>query len=382
MDANEQIQEFGEQIRKLGAQVEARKEKAGTEEATKHSFTVPFLTKLGFDVYDPEEVVPEFTADTKFKKGEKVDYAIFKEGQLILLVECKHWRTTLSRKHAEQLERYFGTQDAKFALLTNGIEYQFYTDMDKQNRMDEKPFLTFDITKITEAQIKELYKFSKKEFDPGKLARAATETRFRSDLRQMMMKEFTEITDDLIRYFAKSTYDGNLTSNRFEWAKPIVIEVWEECLRENVNKRLKNAMEAEVQKVEAEPEEDKTEEQTDGIVTTEEELQGYNVVKAIVCQKIPARRVAYRDAKTYFAILLDDKSTRPICRLFYNGKKKYLGLFNDAGNFDGSGGAKSVRMVELTTENPNDGIYNYVPDLLETIDYYLNVLASKAAKPE
>ena len=382
MDVNEQIREFGEGIRKQGTTVAAKKEMVATEEATKQSFIMPFLEELGFDVRDPEEVRPEYICDIAYKKGEKVDYAIFKDGELILLVECKHWRTKFEDAHVGQLRRYYNTKHCKFALLTNGIEYQFYSDLEEQNRMDKRPFLAFDITKITDAQIKELYKFSKKEFDPNKLAGAAVDMRFRSALRIAIMREFADPTEGLIRYLAGMTYDGNLTQKAMERITPIVTEIWKECLRDNANQRLKNAMEADAQKVEAETTEAKPDEASDGIVTTEEELQGFSIVKAIVCQKIPASRVVHRDAKTYFAILLDDKSTRPICRLYYNGKKKYLGLFNDASNFDGSGGAKSVRMVELTTDNPNDGIYDYVPDLLETIDYYLNILAPKATKPE
>lgn len=115
-----------------------------TEEATKTAVIMPFFAMLGYDVFNPQEFVPEFTADVGIKKGEKVDYAIVKDGTPVILIECKSITENLER-HDSQLFRYFGTSEAKFAILTNGLQYRFYTDLDNANKMDEDPFLTINI---------------------------------------------------------------------------------------------------------------------------------------------------------------------------------------------------------------------------------------------
>jgi len=133
--------DFKDQIKQLGERVIRLKDQIQTEEATKNAFIMPFIQALGYDVFNPLEVVPEFTADIGIKKGEKVDYAIMKEGQPIILIECKWWGDNLD-VHNSQLFRYFHTTKSKFGLLTNGIQFRFYTDLMETNKMDEKPFLS------------------------------------------------------------------------------------------------------------------------------------------------------------------------------------------------------------------------------------------------
>ncbi len=101
---------------------------------------MPFIQTLGYDVFNPFEVMPEFTCDIGTKKGEKIDYAIMKDGNPVILIECKHWNQELTL-YDNQLLRYFHVSTAKFGILTNGIVYKFYTDLEHENKMDEKPFL-------------------------------------------------------------------------------------------------------------------------------------------------------------------------------------------------------------------------------------------------
>lgn len=107
-----------------------------TEEATKTSIVMPFLQGLGYDVFNPSEVIPEFSADVAGKKGEKVDYAIRIGGDIAILIECKGINTDLSEKHLGQLYRYFSVEKARFAILTNGRTFQFYSDLDEPNKLD------------------------------------------------------------------------------------------------------------------------------------------------------------------------------------------------------------------------------------------------------
>jgi len=121
MDFKDQIKRLGEKVLKLRDQIQ-------TEEATKNAFIMPFIHALGYDIFNPEEVIPEFIADIGIKKGEKVDYAIQRNGMPVMLIECK-WCNDCLDVYSSQLFRYFHTTQSRFALLTNGVSYLFYTDL-------------------------------------------------------------------------------------------------------------------------------------------------------------------------------------------------------------------------------------------------------------
>ena len=132
--------DFIDLVKQHSQRVKSLKDNIATEEATKTSLIMPFFAMLGYDVFNPEEFTPEYVADVGIKKGEKVDYAILKDGKPAILIECK-WIGEPLASHDSQLYRYFGVSKAKFAILTNGQIYKFFTDLDEPNKMDEKPFL-------------------------------------------------------------------------------------------------------------------------------------------------------------------------------------------------------------------------------------------------
>lgn len=136
---------FNDRIRELSGQVQKQLPHIQTEEATKNALIMPFITALGYNVFNPTEVTPELHADVGIKKGEKVDYAILQDGKPIILFECKWHGADLNKDHASQLYRYFSVTDARFGVLTNGVQYRFYTDLDAANKMDAKPFFEFDL---------------------------------------------------------------------------------------------------------------------------------------------------------------------------------------------------------------------------------------------
>lgn len=152
--------DFIDELKQLSARVVKLKDTLDTEEGTKMSLILPFFQILGYDVFNPDEFMPEYTADVGIKKGEKVDYAIMKDGKPLILIECKSVSEELS-KHASQLFRYFGTSEAKFGILTNGVIYKFFTDLDETNKMDLTPFMEFNVLDIKKNTIKELKKISK-----------------------------------------------------------------------------------------------------------------------------------------------------------------------------------------------------------------------------
>ncbi|EGP5463963.1 endonuclease, partial [Enterococcus faecium] len=177
-----ELEKFQDTLKQLGKRVVELKDSIGTEEATKTSLIMPFFAALGYDLFNPTEFVPEFTADVGIKKGEKVDYAIVLEGQPTILIEAKSINEQLT-KHDSQLFRYFGTTVSKFGILTNGEEYKFFTDLDEPNKMDLTPFLTVNITKIKDSQIPELAKFHKDNFDVDKITSSAAELKYLNSLK-------------------------------------------------------------------------------------------------------------------------------------------------------------------------------------------------------
>lgn len=149
-----------------------------TEEAAKNALVMPFLRALGYDVFNPGEVVPEFTCDVATKKGEKVDYAICDGGKVTMLVECKPANAELSVKNAAQLFRYFSVTDARVALLTNGVVYKFFSDLDAPNKMDEKPFFSCQLDSLKKQDIRTLTRFTKQSFDIEKIIEEERASRF------------------------------------------------------------------------------------------------------------------------------------------------------------------------------------------------------------
>lgn len=141
---------FREDLQRLSIQASEKRRYIAYEEMTKQTLIIPFLQVLGYDVFNPLEVRPEYIADFGKKKGEKVDYAIFKDTSPIIFIEAKAVNEELNN-HCAQLERYFNSSpNVRLAILTNGIEYRFFTDLDKSNIMDDNPFFKFNITALLE----------------------------------------------------------------------------------------------------------------------------------------------------------------------------------------------------------------------------------------
>jgi predicted type IV restriction endonuclease len=332
MDIAERTQALALKIRKQKATIE-------TEEATKNAFVMPFIsTVLGYDVFNPAEVIPEFTADVGLKKGEKIDYAVSHDEKIQLLIEVKKINDPLRIEHASQLFRYFAVTNARIAILTNGEVYQFYTDLDAPNRMDAKPFLVLDFSALDETLLPELAKLSKESFNLDSVISAAGELKYIGQLKRVLAAQFKEPEDDWVRFLTTRVYEGSFTQRVREQFVPLVTKAARQFLNEQVNDRLKNALggpdsyvSVSKDAVEAEPvPEEETPVETGGeVITTEEEHEGYRIVRAIVCSEVPVSRVAARDTKTYFGVVLDDNNRKPIARLWLNRSKKYLGVFDE-----------------------------------------------------
>jgi hypothetical protein len=364
MDFKDEIKQFGERVEKLKSQIQ-------TEEATKNAFIMPFIKALGYDVFNPFEVVPEYIADLGIKKGEKVDYAIMKDGHPVILVECKHWGESLD-PHNSQLFRYFHTTKAKFGLLSNGIIYRFYTDLIEPNKMDDKPFFEFNVADIKDNQIDELKKFHKSYFDISSIQNTASELKYMGELKNILNVEFQSPTEGFVRHFARQLYPGLLTAKMVEQFSMLLKRSVQQYINDLITERLKSALkkENEGQTVaESEPAQIPSAASETKIETTEEEKEGFMIVKTILRQKIKANRIVYRDAQSYFAILLDDNNRKTICRLYLSGTKRYIGTFDEQ--------KKETRNEILTV----DDIFNYADILHKTVNYYDSVRGKAAVDP-
>ncbi|MFS0749889.1 type I restriction endonuclease [Oceanobacillus sp. 1P07AA] len=332
---------FIQQIKTLSSRIERIKDNIQTEEATKTSLIMPLIQALGYDVFNPEEFVPEFIADVGIKKGEKIDYAIMEHGNPVILIEAKSVHEKL-HKHDSQLFRYFGTTKAKFAILTNGIEYKFYTDLEESNKMDEKPFFIFNLLEIRENHFLELAKFRKNFFDVENVLTTASDLKYSNEIKNFLTQQWEEPSEEFIKFVLNDVYQGVKTKKVIDNFRDIVKKSLNQFVNEKVNDKLQKALsstdgndaslaekvdvevasstEAEVieelEKVADEP----------IVVTTEEEIEGYVLIKLMLQENIEANRVYYRDNKSYFNVLLDDNIRKWICRLGFNTNNKYIQL--------------------------------------------------------
>lgn len=350
--------DFIDELKQFSKRVETIKDGIQTEEATKTSIIMPFFAMLGYDVFNPTEFCPEFTADVGIKKGEKVDYAILKDGAPIILIEAK-WIGEKLQKHDSQLFRYFGTSKAKFAILTNGQIYNFYTDLEEPNKMDEKPFLTIDILDVKEPQVAELKKFCKSSFDIDAIFDIASELKYVNAFKNLFLEQLQNPSDDFTKLFLNDIYSGVKTQNVIDKFRPILKKSLNQCITETMNDKIKTVLDKNdgaEENEETAPEEQKREK---NIVTTDEELEGYFIAKNILKDIAPMSDIFYRDTESYMSVLYKDNRNKWICRFVFTDTLKYI-LIPD----------KDKKTVRHDIQNVYD-IKKYKDELTEALKRYM-----------
>jgi hypothetical protein len=321
MDLKDQLKQIADRISKL-------KDSIQTEEATKNAFILPFINALGYDIFNPLEVIPEFIADIGVKKGEKVDYAILRNGVPIILVECKHWKENLDI-HNTQLIRYFNATKAKFAILTNGINYRFYTDLEDPNKMDEKPFLDLNMLEIKDTQVEELKKFHKSYFDLDKIINTASTLKYSNEIKSILNDEFKQPSEEFVKFFIYRVYSGKATEKVITQFSDILKISCQQFLSDLITERLKTALDKEK---ETEPKISENQGKESTIETTEEEIESYYIIKSILRQDIDSTRIFYRDFQKFFSILIDDSVRNTICRLYLTDELKQIAFLDENKN--------------------------------------------------
>jgi hypothetical protein len=317
---------FKEDVADLARRAKSAQAVAQTEEATKNAVVMPFLRTLGFDVFDPTQVIPEFVADVGLKKGEKIDYAVKLGDRIEYLVEAKSVNTNLRNAQYSQLFRYFHTCDANIGILTNGLQFWFFTDLDAPNKMDQSPFFKFDLLDYDDNAVGELEKFHKDKFSIDNIRAAASTLKYLKAAMTFIEEQWANPDEEFVRMVARGFYEGNLTKNVVESLTPIVRRAFDDLFRQRARARIDVAFDGEEQQA-ALPAVDAN---SSLIETTPEELQGFMIVRAIAAEVAPVERVVSRDAQSYFAILFDDNNRKPVARLHFDGKQKFVTVFDAA----------------------------------------------------
>lgn len=319
------IMDFIDQLKQFAKRVDTLKDSIQTEEATKTAIIMPFFSMLGYDVFNPQEFVPEYTADVGIKKGEKVDYAIMKDNTPVILIECKSISENLER-HDSQLFRYFGTTDAKFAILTNGLIYRFFTDLDNPNKMDSDPFLSINILDIRDNQVRELKKFCKSEFDIDSIFSTASELKYVHEFKDQFAEQVENPSDELTRLFLQGCYTGQKTQAVIEKFRPLLKKALNDYISETMNDKIKSALggsggsvsvseKSTVEAASTEKDADTPDSSESKIVTTEEELEAYFIIKSLLKDVVDLQDITYKDTESYINILYKKNTRKWICRL-------------------------------------------------------------------
>lgn len=321
--------DLADRLKALATRIPQLLENIQTEEATKNALIMPFISALGYDVFDPSEVTPELVADVGIKKGEKVDYAILKEGKPIILFECKSKGTKLDHEHASQLHRYFHVTAARFGILTNGILYRFFSDLEKANTMDTVPFLELDMLNLRDHDFDEIRKFSKSYFDESSIVSSASDLKYTKEIKKLMAQEFQQPSPEFVRHFAAQVYQSRITQPVVDTFSEYIRRAYQQLLTDQINQRLQTALDvgsatpvAVTEPVAVMPLEKQIE-------TTPEEIEAYYMIKSVLREVIDPARVIMRDVQSYCGILLDDNNRKPIIRLYFDRQEKQVGVFDN-----------------------------------------------------
>lgn len=316
-----------------------------TEEATKMALIMPFIRELGYNVFDNNEVIPEFTADIAKRNGEKVDYAIKIDDKIAFVIEAKHVLENLD-KHSKQLSRYFVNTEAKIAILTNGIEYRFFTDLEKDNIMDSEPFFVFNLKNYKKKDLEYLKEFQKESFDENRLYGKAEKSKKIDDIVKVLFAEFTKPSDEFLKHIVDKCYEGTKTK--------LIIQEYSELLNPALVKfidvqtaeKLKLAFpEVNIGSLETTVKVDNK--KSDAPITTINEITILSYIQLIL--KNEKEEITLKDNKSYCNILINNKTTKWICRI-YDKKELKVIIYS------------KEREAEITIKTPQD-IFNHSEEI-------------------
>ncbi len=334
---------FAEEIAKVADRVRKNADLVVGEQATKQQLILPFLQALGYDIWEPSEVIPEsissFASKTKAGHLDKVDYAIAINGTIVMLVEAKA-RNEKPEIHHGQLKKYFDAKvSAKVGICTNGIEYRFFTDLRDENLMDKEPFFIFNIFDYQPNDLEVLKLFHRDNFDTFAIKIEAEEMIFVKGMAVLIGNLLKDPSDELIRFLMGEltkfdggyAIDGKITSKKIEQFKPIAKKAIQTCLLELMTRSLTQEMQQPSSLATLPTPSDSTLDDNDSepdesdskIVTTEEELAAFEKLKAIAGTSTAYQfEINHKDTISYFGVNLEGKTTWWFLRFYLTPKKK------------------------------------------------------------
>ena len=350
--------DFVDRMNEVSNRMKSRIDKITTEEATKNALVMPFINHiLGYNVFDPSEVVPEFAADIGTKKREKVDYALLQDESPVMLFECKRYGASLDDEPASQLYRYFSVTKARFGVLTDGAIYRFFSDVEEQNKMDLKPFFEINMLEFSDTEVDELRKFTKASFDPEQILSTAKDLKYTREVMLLLAAEWAEPSEAFVRFITGQVYEGSKTKNVIDQFTPIVKKAMGRFLTGRINERLESALKEEPTEDEEDRKIEPIQEDSESVIH-QDEWQGYYAIKAILASEVSSDRIGLRNMKHWCSIVLDGTNRKLICRLRFKGTKKAIGLYNKGE------GEERIQIESV------DDIFGYSGQLVETAKGY------------
>ena len=318
------VTNFIDEVRTRSGRFKERLDALTTEESTKTSLVLPFIQMLGYDIFNPNQVVPEFTADVGSKRGEKVDYALMDDGRPVILIECKRYGSTLRDEMANQLLRYFGVTEAHFAILTDGVEYRFFSDLEEPNVMDTRPFFTFNMLSFTDQHVRDLERFTRAAFDEDDTYSAARNLKYAGEIQRAMAEEFAEPSDEFVRFIVRRVHEpgARISTGARNAIRSLVKPALTQFMHDRISDRFKTALARE-----EEPPPEPTPVDETPPDPEPAELEALEVVRAIVSDMVKIETLTLRPNKYSTPILVPVKNhQRVLCILLLRSEKKRIQL--------------------------------------------------------
>lgn len=323
MEIKEKLYNLSDRIDKIVDQIKS-------EEGTKQSLILPFFQILGYDVFNPLEFCPEFDADYGVKKGEKVDYAIIIDDEPTILIEAKSCNDSLD-KHGSQLFRYFNSTKAKFGVLTNGIIYRFYSDLDEINKMDKHPFFEVDLSNLNDTQITYLKNFERDSLDVDSILSTAEELKYSNLIKDFLKQQLASPNEDFTNFVLSQVYDGRKTASVVEKFLPIIKRAFNQLITDTLSTKFAETLKGESKQTDESSEENSLDSAISKIITTNDELEAFAIIKSMLRKVVDVDDITYKDTETYFGILYKNNSRKWICRVYLGSKKSLVFPTDDKG---------------------------------------------------
>lgn len=301
------------------------------EESTKRFLIIPFLKALGYNTDNPFDFRPEYCTDTNSKYEDRIDYAIFDNGVPVILIEAKACTEPIEGKEKirKQLHHYFGSSKAKLGILTNGVVYHFFTDLEQANIMDKKPFFVFNLLESDDQILHRLRDFTKENFLKSDISQHAKNLMVEKSTKEYLLTQLENPDPDFINFLLKRIETGGLLKGRItskitkEYTETIK-KAMKMFIMDRLQTALQDKQEQEQEKQsskDTDPVKTVDEEQESGIITTDEEIGAFNVVQMLLRDHVDVNRIQYKDTKSYFVIYVDSKS-KWLCRIYVDARKK------------------------------------------------------------